>query len=78
MVSLTPRLLHPRENSLWFLLNRSLVGSQSRSGHDGEDEISSLYGIRTPGLLRGDQICTIYDSQEWHVNINTVIRFQIP
>jgi hypothetical protein len=51
--------------------------AQSRSGHYGEDKISSLCGTGTPDRLREDQICTIHDSQEW-VNINTVIRFEIP
>jgi hypothetical protein len=38
VVSFTPRNLYPQGNSPWYPLDRSLGGTQSRSGRGGEEK----------------------------------------
>jgi hypothetical protein len=49
VVSFTPRPLYPQGKSLWYPLNRSLGGPQSRSGRGGEEKNSqTLPGLEPP------------------------------
>jgi len=48
-VTFTLRPLYPQRKSPWYPLGRGLSGSQSRSGHGGEEKNSqSLQGLEPP------------------------------
>jgi len=49
VVSFTPRPLYPQGKSPWYILDRRLVGPQSRSGSGGEEKNSQpLLGLEAP------------------------------
>jgi hypothetical protein len=52
VVSFTPRPLYSLEKSLRYFLDRTLCGSQSRSGRRGGEKILTLQGLKLRSLCR--------------------------
>jgi hypothetical protein len=52
VVSFTARPLYPQGKSLWYPLDRSLGGPQSRSGRGGEEKHSLPLPVIEPSIIQ--------------------------